>query len=48
LHGFTGLEIILAYYSRSAQGAGPFHYDLALLCQPFRNGAYRLTIYDHV
>src|SRR6516164_2619192 len=29
LNGFTGLEIILAHCSRSAQGAGPFHYDLA-------------------
>ena len=27
LHGFTGLEIMLAHCSRSAQGAGPFHYD---------------------
>ena len=27
LNGFTGLEIILAHCSRSAQGAGPFHYD---------------------
>ncbi len=27
LHGFTCLEIILAHGSRSAQGAGPFHYD---------------------
>jgi hypothetical protein len=26
LHGFTGLEIMLAHCSRSAQGAGPFHY----------------------
>jgi hypothetical protein len=26
LHDFTGLEIILAHCSRSAQGAGPFHY----------------------
>jgi hypothetical protein len=27
LHGFTGVEIMLAHCSRSAQGAGPFHYD---------------------
>src|SRR6266581_7236557 len=45
LHGFTGLAIILAHRSRSAQGAGPFHYDqktpscgaagsIAPLCSP--------------
>jgi hypothetical protein len=27
LHGFTGREIIMAHCSRSAQGAGPCHYD---------------------
>jgi hypothetical protein len=36
LNGFTGLEIILAYCSRSAQGAGPFHYDL-----PARQSIFR-------
>jgi hypothetical protein len=34
LNGFTRLEIILAHYSRSAQGAGPFHYDLMM---PYRH-----------
>ena len=27
LHSFTGLESILAHCNRSAQGAGPLHYD---------------------
>ena len=30
LNGFTDLELIVAHASRSAQGAGPFHYDHAL------------------
>src|SRR5215472_19258746 len=34
LNGFTGLEIILAHCSRSAQGVGPFHYDRAALVGP--------------
>src|SRR5262249_17255443 len=34
LHGFTGREIILVHCIWSAQGAGPFHYDLAPPAQP--------------
>ena len=38
LNDFTRLEIILAHCSRSAQGAGPFHYDLLnrSICLVFR------------
>src|SRR5262245_10695225 len=45
LYGFTDRELIVAHCSRSAQGAGPFHYDLLLALLVWRLVERTLRVY---